>query len=49
MSQEVRFPSNPCLPVWQNKQFILQPTCDETQRVARSLSGMYTVSTNFPD
>ena len=48
MSATDKLPSNPCFPVWQKRQFILQPTCDDTQRVARSSSGIYTVSTNFP-
>ena len=45
ISPAVRFPSNPCLPVWQKRQFILHPTCDETQSVALSPSGIKTVST----
>ena len=49
MSLAGRFPSNPCLPVWQKRQFILHPTCDETHSVALSLSGMKTVSTLFPE
>ncbi len=34
----------PCRPVMQNSHAILHPTCDETQRVARSPSGMNTDS-----
>ena len=30
----------PCFPVIQNLQFILHPTCEETQSVARSSSGI---------
>src|SRR5574344_189997 len=48
MSAAVRFPSKPCLPVWQKMQFILHPTCDDTQSVALSFSGINTVSTNLP-
>ena len=49
MSAAVRCPSKPCLPVWQNKQFMRQPTWHDTHSVARSWSGMYTVSTNLPE
>ena len=31
---------NPCVAVEQNVQFSAQPTCDDTQRVPRPLSGM---------
>ena len=48
ISVALKFPSKPCLPVWQKRQFILQPICEDTQSVARSSSGIYTVSTNFP-
>jgi len=40
-----RLPDQPCLPVMQKRQFMRQPTWHETQRVARSSSGMKTVST----
>jgi len=29
-----------CVPVWQNEQFSVQPTCEETHSVPRSVSGM---------
>ena len=31
-----------CVPVWQNLQVSVQPTCEETQSVPRSSSGMWT-------
>ena len=37
---DVRLAVKPCLPVMQNLQFILQPTWEETQSVARSSSGI---------
>ena len=44
ISAAVRLPLQPCLPVMQNWQFILQPTWQDTQRVPRSSSGIKTVS-----
>ena len=44
ISLDVRLPDQPCFPVMQNKQFILQPTWHDTHSVALSSSGMYTVS-----
>ena len=44
----VRLPWNPCRPVMQKEQFILQPACEETQSVALSRSGIYTLSTSRP-
>jgi HAE1 family hydrophobic/amphiphilic exporter-1 len=38
---------NPSFPVMQNLQFILQPTCEDTHKVARSSSGIYTDSTKW--
>ena len=43
----LRFAVYFCFPVIQNRQFILQPTCEETHNVARSPSGMYTASTKW--
>src|SRR5574344_1795651 len=44
MSVEVKLPLQPCFPVMQNTQFILQPTWHDTHKVARSSSGINTVS-----
>ena len=48
ISRVVSCPSNPCLPVWQKTQFILQPIWHETHSVALSASGMKTVSMVLP-
>ena len=48
ISPEDKFPLKPCLPVIQKRQSILQPTCEEMQSVARSLSGIKTASTRPP-
>ena len=48
ISPEDKLPLKPCFPVIQKRQSILQPTCEEMQRVARSLSGMKTASTRPP-
>ena len=37
-----------CVPVWQNLQVSVQPTCEETHSVPRSSSGMWTVSASCP-
>ena len=37
-----------CVPVWQNLQVRVQPTCEETHSVPRSSSGMWTDSTSWP-
>ena len=38
----------PCFAVEQNEQFNAHPTWEETQRVPRFASGMYTVSMQLP-
>ena len=48
ISAGVRLPWNPCRPVMQKVQPMRQPFCDEMHRVARSPSGIYTLSTAFP-
>ena len=40
ISAVVRLRTSRCVPVWQKLQFNVQPTCDETQSVPRSLSGI---------
>lgn len=51
----VRLPRRPILPVWQNWQFIAQPSCEETHNVSRGLEpcsrmmGMRTASTRAVD
>ena len=40
ISAVVRFLTSRCVPVWQNVQFSVQPTWEETQSVPRSLSGI---------
>ena len=42
-----RLRTSRCVPVWQNVQFSVQPTWEETQSVPRSSSGMWTVSTSM--
>jgi len=48
ISAAVRLRTSFCVPVWQNRQVSVQPTCDETQSVPRSSSGMNTVSISMP-
>jgi hypothetical protein len=36
----VRLRTSVCVPVWQNEQVSVQPTCDDTHSVPRSDSGM---------
>ena len=45
ISETVKLRLNPCCAVEQNVQAKAQPTWEDTQRVARSASGIYTVST----
>ena len=40
ISPAVRLRTSFCVPVWQNEQVSVQPTCEETQSVPRSSSGM---------
>ena len=40
ISPAVRLRTSRCVPVWQNEQFSVQPTCEETHSVPRSVSGM---------
>ena len=48
ISAALRSRWKPCFPVEQKEQSRLQPTCDDTQSVARLPSGMSTVSTRPP-
>ena len=47
-SAAVRLRTSLCVPVWQKVQVSVQPTCEETHKVPRSSSGMWTVSTSCP-
>ena len=40
ISAAVRLRTSFWVPVWQNVQFSVQPTCEETQSVPRSASGI---------
>ena len=40
ISAAVRLRTSRWVPVWQNEQVSVQPTCEETQSVPRSSSGM---------
>ena len=40
ISPAVRLRTRRCVPVWQNEQFSVQPTCEETHSVPRSVSGI---------
>jgi hypothetical protein len=40
ISPAVRLRTSVCVPVWQNEQVSVQPTCEETQSVPRSASGI---------
>ena len=40
ISPAVRLRTSRCVPVWQNEQFSVQPTCEETHSVPRSVSGI---------
>ena len=48
ISPGVRLRTSFCVPVWQKRQFSVQPTCEETQSVPRPGSGMKTVSNSMP-
>ena len=48
ISPAVRLRTQGWVPVWQNEQFSVQPTCEETQSAPRSSSGMNTVSASLP-
>ena len=48
ISAESRLRTRRCVPVWQKRQVSVQPTCEETQSVPRSSSGMWTLSTSWP-
>ena len=48
ISAAVRLRTSRWVPVWQNEQLSVQPTCEETHKVPRSSSGMWTVSTSCP-
>ena len=45
ISDTVKLRLKPCCAVEQKVQANAQPTCEETHNVARSASGIYTVST----
>ena len=47
ISETFRLRLKPCWAVEQNLHSNAQPTCEDTHRVARSPSGMYTVSTSW--
>ena len=48
ISPAVRLRTQGWVPVWQNEQLSVQPTCEETQSAPRSSSGMKTVSASLP-
>ena len=48
ISAAVRLRTSFCVPVWQNEQVSVQPTCEEMHKVPRPASGMNTVSTSGP-
>ena len=48
ISPAARLRTQGWVPVWQNEQFSVQPTCEETQSAPRSSSGMNTVSASLP-